>query len=488
MQFCIRGAFLIAALSGSALQAQSAALDAATAAMGGHARVLAMRTLVLEGSGTSLQFGQNHTPLATTQWAVTSFRRVYDFANRRWLHDQVREPRFTAANMAPQRVRVGLDGYPDGVAYNVTPADVMVRAPAQAAADRMNEVVLHPIGFVHLAAAGGAQTADVAAPPGQRRVRLGFAGGEWSMLIDSASSLPVRVERMVYQPMLGDVQLQMEFSDWRDVDGIRLPMRMVQRYDALFTTNEYQLSGARVNADPGNLAATDSVRALEPPAGLPPVPNVVVDSVAPGVWLLAGQSHHTVAIEQSGGVLLVEAPQNDTRTLAAIESARRLRPDRPLTALVNTHHHFDHAGGVRAAIAEGLTIVTHAGNRDFYERVVFPRRHSLRPDRLAQQPRPLRLIAVTDRYMRADSVRPVEVYSVPSDHSGSMLVVYLPNERILIQGDLYNPPAPTAVNPVFPFARALVDAVQQRGLAVDRVVGIHGRPVPWSEVVAAAQR
>ena len=42
--------------------------------------------------------------------------------------------------------------------------------------------------------------------------------------------------------------------------------------------------------------------------------------------------------------MLIDAPQSDARTLAVIAKARELRPDKPLTHVVNSHHHFDHSG------------------------------------------------------------------------------------------------------------------------------------------------
>jgi glyoxylase-like metal-dependent hydrolase (beta-lactamase superfamily II) len=35
--------------------------------------------------------------------------------------------------------------------------------------------------------------------------------------------------------------------------------------------------------------------------------------------------------------------------------------------VVNTHHHFDHAGGLGAFAAEGATIITHDSNKAFLE-------------------------------------------------------------------------------------------------------------------------
>ena len=46
-------------------------------------------------------------------------------------------------------------------------------------------------------------------------------------------------------------------------------------------------------------------------------------------------------------------------------------PSKPIRYVVNTHHHFDHSGGLRTYVDQGTTVVTHAGNRDFYEQVFF---------------------------------------------------------------------------------------------------------------------
>ena len=156
--------------------------------------------------------------------------------------------------------------------------------------------------------------------------------------------------------------------------------------------------------------------------------------------------------------------------------------------MINTHHHFDHSGGIRAAISQGLTVITHADNRRFYEDAA-RRPSTVARDALSRNPKPLSLVAVADKKVLTDGARAVEVYPITGNgHSASMLMVYFPKERLLVEADVYQAPPPGAPAPVrYPFAANLVENVRQRGLKVDRIVPIHGRIVPFSVLVAASR-
>jgi glyoxylase-like metal-dependent hydrolase (beta-lactamase superfamily II) len=221
---------------------------------------------------------------------------------------------------------------------------------------------------------------------------------------------------------------------------------------------------------------------------VPPLTTpVTVDEASKGLWYLTGGSHHSILIEFADHLALIEAPLNEARTQAVIAKAKEIKPGKPLRYLINTHHHFDHSGGMRAAIAEGMTIVTHEANKAFYEDIA-ARKHSIVGDALAKNPKPLQLQTVKDKYELKDATRTVEIYHIAGNpHADTLLMVYFPAERILVQGDMFSPPAANAPPPPgFPFVPNTMDNIAKAKLRVDTLLPIHGRKVPFADMQAAA--
>jgi glyoxylase-like metal-dependent hydrolase (beta-lactamase superfamily II) len=156
---------------------------------------------------------------------------------------------------------------------------------------------------------------------------------------------------------------------------------------------------------------------------------------------------------------------------------------------VNTHQHHDHIGGLRTYMHIGATIVTHWKNYDFYTRDVLDyAQRTLAPDMVSLWP-PTELAegyqyeVVRENYWLNDGARSMHVsYVHPLQHSEGMLVAYLPNERMLVEADLFdNVPGEPQSRAPNPSHRALREQVRRLGLDVETLVPIHGRPLPWSD-------
>lgn len=464
-------------VSAPALAQRPTVFDDAVRAMGGEEAIRRVSSLTLEGTGRMYNFGQGLSPTAALpHFDVSEVRRTTDLTAVRHRHEVTRTAAFVTAVTTPQRIVFGLDG---DIAYAVAPNGNAARNPQAVAVGRRQEHFHHPLVLIRAALEPGAEIESAAAQQGHHVLRIRLAPGDsFQLWLDRRTHLPARIRSVRYDTNLGDVVHETTFESWPAGESLRMPLRQTTRHGGTVIA-EYAFARSVASVEPVSLEAPEGAR------GDPPTPtvNVTSEELAPGVWYLAGQSHHSVLIELDQYLMLVEVPQNEARTLAVIAKARELRPDKPLRYAVTSHHHHDHSGGVRAAISEGLTIVTHSGNAAFL-RDVGRRAHTLQPDALARAPRPPTIISVGDKRVFQDRSRTVELYHVRDNpHSSTMLMAYLPTERMLIEADAYNPPAPNASSPpAFPFTANLVQNVERLGLRVDRVAALHGRVVPFAEV------
>ena len=467
-------AVMVSACSRSTPEQQP--VNEAAEALGGASRIQSVKTIVIEGEGTQGNLGQDMTPEATGQtFTVTSYRRAVDVAGGRARTELTRTPNFQYfAGQMPQKLVQGVDGE---VGYNVAANGTATRTPNVAATDRRVEIYHHPITSVRAALDAGSTVSNPRSEDGQSLVDVRTANGvTFTLAIDGGTKLPVRVISTSDNTNLGDVVIETTFADYQDVGGVQLPTRITTKTDEV-TTADIRVTKQAVDGDVGDLAAPSAAASAAPMAGPPPA-TVTVEELAPRVWLLAGQSHHSVLVEFDDHLTLIEAPQNETRALAVIAKARELRPNKPLTQLVVSHHHFDHSGGVRAAMSEGLTVIAHENATEYLEEAG-KRPHATVPDALVKNPKPVNVEGVDGERALMDKTMTVNLYTIDGNpHADTLLMAYFPRERLLVEADVFTPGAAVA-----PYAPNLLENIRKRNLRVDRIVPLHGKVVPFSELV-----
>ena len=496
----------------------SAALLASLKAMGGEN----LKTIEIAAAGSSSLIGQQYSVEGNwPQFEVANYTRAIDFDAKWSREDYTRRqgnfPTFGRVPMAEQRITAIVSGtyawdmrdtmpvpitrgYLDGVPVNEL---------------RQLELAITPHGFLKAALVSKDAKAIKIQYVGASDFGLSQFGrwvtmvqftllGKYSIVgtIDDKNLVEL-VGTWFPNPVYGDMDYEMRYTEYKDFGGVKFPMLLHThqgdpRLNVAHNYYEYRVTSVKPNAPVTTMPVPDVVKSAVTPSA-----KVESQQLANGVWLLGGGTHNSLLVEFKDYVAVVDAPNNEERSLAVIAEAARLAPKKPVQYVINTHHHFDHAGGLRTYLSQGTTIVTHESNKQYYLDILFrPAPRMLQPDRFAlfnpmywisRRPPPIETVAgeprSTAKYVVTDGERILEVIKVQDvayelgdrsynqgNHSVDMLVAYLPKEKILFNADLYSPPAQgTAPAAPTPGMRTLQQNIRKLKLDVAQHAPAHGR-------------
>jgi glyoxylase-like metal-dependent hydrolase (beta-lactamase superfamily II) len=457
------------ALASAACGPQAGSLQAANEALGAPQ----VNSIEFSGTGRWYQFGQAPAPnLPWPQFDVSSYTATIDYAAPAARVQMTRKQTIEPGRVRPAPVEQRPDQYVSGTtAWNLAPPagaapnTPPVAQPQPAAVEeRVMEIWATPHGFLKAAAANNATST-----PTEGGSEVTFTAGKNRYVgTINAQNEVTRVQTWIDNPILGDTEVLFTYSDYRDFDGVRFPSHIV-RVQGGHPVLDLTVSGVKTNS-----AASITVPA-EASAAPAPV-TATAEKLADGVYYIKGGSHHSVAIDQKDHIVVVEGPQNEARSLAVIAKVKETIPNKPIKYLVNSHVHFDHSGGLRTYVDEGATIVTHADNKPYYEKA-WAAPHTINPDRLAQSGKTATFETFTDKHVLTDGARQIEIHKIAGGgHNDAFAMVYLPKEKILIEGDAYTPPAANAPPPaaVNPFAVNLDENITRLKLDVRQIAALHG--------------
>jgi glyoxylase-like metal-dependent hydrolase (beta-lactamase superfamily II) len=465
----VAGLALAIALAGCS---QKTGVAAAADAMG----ATNLNSIQFSGSGTNYAFGQAYTPGGPwPRFEVKTYTAAVDYQTPAMRLEMLRAqgehpPKGGGAqpfaiDQRTIQVVSGKDAWSEGGPQP---------APNRGAeTERLRNIWLTPHGVVKAAMASGVTGEDKA-------FTFKAEGRDVKVKLND-QNLVETVEYLTTNSVVGDVPVELTYSDYAQFGNIQFPKHIVEKQDG-FPTLDIMVSEVQPNA-PVSLPVPANVSSAAAP---PATPMVTIEKVGDGLWSVNGAGTRSLAVEFADHITMLEGPTSDARSKAANDLVRKTVPNKPITQVVNTHAHYDHAGGLREYVAEGITVITHESNKDFYEKA-WARPRTVE-DTAPTSNKPM-IETVGDKRVLSDRTRSVELYYLAGhQHHSGQLIAYLPKERILLYGDAYNPPPGDEIRTPErgpDYAAQLVEKINQLNLKPDRIAPVHGRVVPYKNLLIA---
>jgi glyoxylase-like metal-dependent hydrolase (beta-lactamase superfamily II) len=344
--------------------------------------------------------------------------------------------------------------------------------------------------------------------PARSLPAVAFADGgtTFTILFDRTTHLPAAIRTLDDDAILGDSNYDLILSDWRAIGGVQVSRSLTYTLDNMKIAKvEYTEVVANPSIPDETFVVPNAIKAAAKSPATGPVPyqwvlrrlnfNRFPDSdainfmpggglklvaLSPNVQQVVGGSHNGLIVAMKDYLVVFDAPINEWQSRFTIDAAKAKYPGKPVKYLVLTHHHTDHAGGVRTYVAEGATVIVPRPDKAFFEQV-FKAPHAVIADELQKNPRSATVIEVADQMTLRDESGEIHLYNVANPHVEGMLIGHIVNDDLVWVTDMYSPArdqhrTPGAVN--------LYETLKRLAIKPARLAGGHGGTASYAEFEA----
>lgn len=305
---------------------------------------------------------------------------------------------------------------------------------------------------------------------------LNINGSVVKLFIRKSDSLLEKVSILcktdfINDELFGDVLTVISYSDYAIVNAVTYACTVSIEKMGGKLKEEIHLTSAQLPAKVENI--------LERPEGYTLIdkqetkPEAIVEKYSDNIYFvqLPQTDDRSLIVEFKDFMVVAEAPLNSAYGELIIAEAKKIAPNKPIKYFLFGHFHTHYIGGVRAFVHKGATILAHKNDIPYVEYIVSAP-HTLNPDNLQREPKPLTTEEITDGKTITDGQFEMKILYIgeKSQHTKDYMIYYFPTEKLLFEDDLVWIAREGAMRKASGRQLGLYNAIKELGLDVKTIV------------------
>lgn len=501
----LAGVCMLVGVGVSSAWAQPASIDlvtSAVAALGGEQAMRGLNSLLIQGEAKYSEPEESFTPSGTPRFlGDASFTLSWQLAlgwaridwNRSTQYPAVKKFQYTEGLTQ----RFGFIEDTNGIRpVSAARLAVQLRELARSSPTLLLKALDNPnsVSFE-----GGVKVGQTPLPA----VSLKDGRTTFIIMFDRATHLPAIIRTFDDDQVKGDSGFDLALGDWRVVAGVKIAHAMSYKLnDAQVARVAYTSVVANPTFGPDTFATADHIKAAAKPPANGSVPfqsilrqlyagNIADDDptgvlatnrlklveLAPDVQQVVGGAQNSLVVAMKDGIAVFDAPGGEPQSRWTINAAKAKYPGKPIKYLILTHHHMEHASGVRTYVAEGATIIVPRPDKKYFVDLAL-REHALAPDALQIKQVSAQVVEVSDPMTLKDDGEEIRLYRILNPHVDGMLIGHVVKPNIVWVTDLLTSPEATKG----PGSRALGLALERYGIKNATIASGNGGAAKQSDL------